>query len=514
LTELQHQATPDQHSTIVGGSSASRILGCPGSVDLLAKLQAMLDAEADAIEVALETSEYTAEEAEAEQARADKIRASLNRSSSYADEGTGLHEVMAYLVPADIDPLKLITDTRVDELFAQYDLHDDRFFDAVVPAYTAFLAYLDSLYDEAEAAGFPDAEISILVEQRVGMPGIDGAFGTADIIIRTPVRSAVWDWKFGAGVPVYASYRKTSAINRTGVDGTPEEPEADEVMEFGNDQLTFYGRAAQATHPEYFGDHDDWPVDLIICQPRIGEGEPSIYHSTIAELEEFRLDLIDAVDEALSGSGHKAKGSYCRFAECKSICSLHLNGAEAAAEITSKLSALRDRTLTVQDLKDAKVEYLPPTAEGYEREVQTLSMGEAYAIGLEMKEALEPMLNGLAADAQAFMEAGGIVPGHKLVPKKPGHDGWEDPDKAEKFLGRQGLPLEERRVTKPITPAVARTKLKALGKLDEKGAKVLAKYVRVGVSSGHTLAPVSDARQEIQLTSAAIGALAQKLASL
>lgn len=501
MTELQHQATPDQHSTIVGGSSASRILGCPGSVDLLAKLAAMVEAQAVALEASAEEARESGDHDAWEELnkKAASVRASLNRSSSYADEGTGLHEVMAYLVPADIDPLKLITDTRVDELFAQYDLHDDRFFDAVVPAYTAFLAYLDSLYDEAEAAGFPDAEISILVEQRVGMPGIDGAFGTADIIIRTPVRSAVWDWKFGSGVPVYASYRKMVA---------------DKEVEFGNDQLTFYGRAAHATHPEYFEDHDDWPVDLIICQPRIGEGEPSIYHSTVAELEEFRLDLIDAVDEALSGEGHKAKGSYCRFAACKSICPLHLNGAEAAAEITSKLSALRDRTLTVQDLNDAKVEYLPPTAEGYEREVQTLTMGEAYAIGLELKEALEPMLNGLAADAQAFMEAGGVVPGHKLVPKKPGHDGWEDPDKAEKFLGRQGLPLEERRVTKPITPAVARTKLKALGKLDEKGAKALAKYVRVGVSSGHTLAPVSDARQEIQLTSAAIGALADKLASL
>lgn len=499
---IAHEKTPDQHSSIVGGSSASRIIGCPGSLDLLNKLAEMTEQEACKYDAQADTAAENGDDDAATELRnrAAKVRASLNQSSKYADEGTGLHEVMAYLVDNDIDQTMLSADEQIDELFARYNLDDERFFDAVIPAYRAFNEYLDVLFKEAEDAGFADPEILILVEQRVGMPGIDGAFGTADIIIRTPVRSAVWDWKFGAGVPVSSSY----VANYTDVDGTAQRGLV------GNDQLTFYGRAAQATHPNYFEDDPNWLVDLVICQPRIGEGEPSIYTSTVGQLEGFRLDLIDAVDLALAGGAPKAKGSYCRFASCKSICPLHLNGAEAAADISTKLTALRDRALTVQDLKDAEIEIIPPGADIPEH----LSLGEVYALGLTLKETLEPMLSAVAADAQAFLEAGGDVPGWKLVPKKAGHDGWEDPDKAEKFLGRQGIPLEERRVTKPITPAVARTKLKALGKLDDKGAKALAKYVKVGVSSGHTMAPEGDNRPAVDTTASAVGALANKIASL
>jgi hypothetical protein len=114
------------------------------------------------------------------------------------------------------------------------------------------------------------------------MPGIEGAFGTTDVLIRGPKRTVVWDWKFGSGVPVYASYK-------TGGE------------DFGNDQLCFYGRAAMWTHEDYFGQNDpDWPVDLVICQPRIIEdGAISTFTVTVVDLEDFRLDLIDAVEEAL-----------------------------------------------------------------------------------------------------------------------------------------------------------------------------------------------------------------------
>ena len=100
------------------------------------------------------------------------------------------------------------------------------------------------------------------------MPGIDGAFGTSDITIRTPVRSAVWDWKFGAGKPVYASYRR-EFIPGPGERAPTEDPGSPDFQVFGNDQLTFYGRACMHTHPDYFEDRPDWPVDLVICQPRI-----------------------------------------------------------------------------------------------------------------------------------------------------------------------------------------------------------------------------------------------------
>lgn len=491
MAEVTHEKTPDTHSSIVGGSSAARIMGCPASHKLLEQLPASV----------------------------------LGESSAYADEGTGLHEVMAYIVDNDLTLEEAINDPKIDEIWAQFKLDDQRWFDAVVPAFNAFDKMCEELLDE----GGPDDELRIRVETEVHMPGIDGAFGTCDILIWGPKRTVVWDWKFGAGVPVYASYTKTfTPVHiRMGVDNMDvEEVIGDpETEEFGNEQLMFYARGAMETHPDYF-DHDNtWPVRLVICQPRIGEGEPSWFDTDVGDLEAFRLDLVDAVDEALTADKpHMEIGKYCRFAKCKTLCPLHLGSAGHAANVAEKLgrlSALKDQSLTVEDIAKVEYEIIPP---GTNLRMQ-LSTGEMYAVALALKETLEPMLKGIADDAQTFIEAGGVIPAvydgsvqiaeaWKLVPKKAGHDKWLDDDKAEKYLGRQGIPLEERRVVKPITPAVARTKLKAMGKLDAHGTKNLAKYVDPGVSSGHTLAPESDSRPAVQSTANAVAALADKIGAL
>ena len=453
------------HSSIVGGSSASRIMGCPGSVDLLAKLPESV----------------------------------LNESSSYADEGTGLHEIMAYLVENDVSLEALLTDPKVDELWAQYKLHDDRMWDAVIPAYKSFLAYLDTLYET------DDDELMIRTECRVQMPGIEGAFGTCDVLIRAPKKTVVWDWKFGQGVPVLASYKLK-------VDG-------DETLELGNDQLMFYARAAANTYEDYFADLEGvsgpgvkyylgtWPVELIICQPRILDEELSKFATDFSDLEKFRLELIDAVEEALSGKGQLKKGSYCRFAKCKTICPLHLNGPVAMARIGEQLGKLQllqssEGKQVVNDMGDFDL--------GNGMVTNSLSYADALAAMLTLAEIVEPYINAAYEQAHAFMEAGGVVPGHKLVPKRAGWDSWEDEKKTDAFLGRAGLAVDERR--KPwssITPAVARKKIK-----DEKQLKLLEKYVRKGVSSGTTIAPSDDPRPAIEATATMVKTLADKIASL
>lgn len=451
MNDIIHEKTPDVHSSIVGGSSASRIMGCPGSVDLLAKLPESV----------------------------------LNESSSYADEGTGLHEIMAYLVENDVPIDTLLTDPKVDELWAQYKLHDDRMWDAVIPAYKSFLAYLDTLYET------DDDEVMIRTECRVQMPGIEGAFGTCDVLIRAPKKTVVWDWKFGQGVPVLASYKLK-------VDG-------DETIELGNDQLMFYARASQETYPDYFsglasdvvGNPVSRAVELIICQPRILDEELSTFTTDVADLENFRLELINAVEEALSGKGQLSKGSYCRFAKCKTICPLHLNGPVAMAAIGEKLNKLQvlasGTSLIPEVVTERRADY-----------------AEALAAMLTLAEIIEPYINAAYEQAHAYMEAGGVVPGHKLVPKRAGWDSWEDEKKTDAFLGRAGLAVDERR--KPwssITPAVARKKIK-----DEKQLKLLEKYVKKGVSSGTTIAPSDDPRPAIEATATMVKTLADKIASL
>lgn len=466
---ITHEKTPDSHSSIVGGSSASRILGCPGSVDLLAKLP-------DAV---------------------------LNESSSYADEGTGLHEIMAYLVENDVDINTIMTDPKVDELWATYNLHLDRMYDAVVPAYKSFLAYLDTLYES------DDDEVRIRTECRVQMPGIEGAFGTCDVLIRAPRKTVVWDWKFGQGVPVLASYKVR--VSQPQRDIESDDPDEGEEQEYGNDQLMFYARAAMESYADYFDQggavngfsgHPDWPVELIICQPRILDEELSTFSTTVSDLEGFRLDLVDAVEEALSGKGQLKKGSYCRFAKCKTICPLHLNGPVAMAEVGEKLAKLAaSHSLRVAD--EAAGVDCGPVPEGF-------SYPEALAAMLTIAEIVEPYINEAYNQAHAFMEAGGVVPGHKLVPKRAGWDSWLDEKKTDAFLGRAGLAVDERR--KPwssITPAVARKKIK-----DEKQLKLLEKYVKPGVSSGTTIAPSDDPRPAIEATATMVKSLADKIASL
>lgn len=470
MSDIIHEKTPDVHSSIVGGSSASRIMGCPGSVDLLAKLPESV----------------------------------LNESSSYADEGTGLHEIMAYLVENDVPLNDIITDRKVDELWGKFNLHDDRMWDAVIPAYKSFLAYLDTLYET------DDDELMIRTECRVQMPGIEGAFGTCDVLIRAPKKTVVWDWKFGQGVPVLASYTVTSTPvhMKMGVDNMDvEEIVGDpETEEFGNDQLMFYARASQETYPDYFESGNAgwpalrgaWPVELIICQPRILDEELSTFTTDVADLENFRLELIDAVEEALSGKGHLNKGSYCRFAKCKTICPLHLNGPVAMAQIGEKLNKL-----TLLQSARAPDNGMPPVIDG-------VTYAEALAAMLTLAEIVEPYINAAYEQAHAFMEAGGVVPGHKLVPKRAGWDSWEDEKKTDAFLGRAGLSVDERR--KPwssITPAVARKKIK-----DEKQLKLLEKYVKKGVSSGTTIAPSDDPRPAIEATATMVKTLADKIASL
>ncbi len=142
-----------------------------------------------------------------------------------------------------------------------------------------------------------------------------------------------------------------------------------------------------------------------------------------------------------------------------------------------------------------------------------LSYAEALGAMLTLRDLLEPYATEAERQAHAFLEAGGTIPGYKLVPKRAPHDSWEDPDKAEKFLARQGLSLEERRKPmEPSSPAKARDLLKAKGQDMKEGSKerkALYKYVKQGVSSGTTIAPDSDSRPAVAATSAA--ALGEKL---
>jgi len=490
---------PELHSRIVGGSTASRVLHCPGSVAILTNMQDQLDGAAD--ELIAAALNMPPEAAEVQRQQAEELRGSLNKSSSYADEGTALHSVMEYLVQLEnvLDDNAVTSVAQIAAIFAENGIDYERMIDAVLPAYHQFNEYLDKVLAE------DGDEFLLRVESRVEFPDIDDAFGTCDVLIRTAKRTIVWDWKFGAGVPVDASY-------------TPEPAFGEKAQTFGNDQLTYYAVAACHTHPEYFNDDQIadsvsgnplWPVELVICQPRVRD-ELSTYTSSITELEDFKLDLVEAVGEALSGSATYKLGKWCKFAACQSQCPLRADSPVGLARLAEKLSGLRGAATQPAAAQTAATVELGSDGQIATTSVAKLDYAEALGLMLDLGKIVEPYLTEAAKQAYTFMEAGGRIPGYKLVPKKAGHDKFEDRDATDKFLGRRGLDTDERR--KPwdsVTPAVARKLLKAKG--DEKGLVLLEKYVQPGVSSGATIAESDDPRPEFQTSAAAVEQIAAKL---
>jgi len=138
-----------QHSNIVGGSTAKRVINCPGSVALVAKMPP-------------------------------------KPSSKYADEGTLLHNVIAEIVMEGHPPEHYLGTKYEDQTLTQ-ELIDDK----LKPA----LAALDQID--------PNQEMEIEAETSVDFGDLlPGVFGSTDLIGRIGTRAVVLDWKFGDGVAV------------------------------------------------------------------------------------------------------------------------------------------------------------------------------------------------------------------------------------------------------------------------------------------------------------------------
>jgi len=136
-----------------GGSVAARIVRCPASFKLVAKVP-----------------DY------------------LRRSSIYAARGTACHAAMVHLIDANEDFESLVGKTINDYTITRDD----------VTALRLVYAYIAPLLD-APGAGF-------FLEQRVACSTIPGAFGTCDLLARVSNTVHVIDFKFGVGVRVLALY--------------------------------------------------------------------------------------------------------------------------------------------------------------------------------------------------------------------------------------------------------------------------------------------------------------------
>jgi hypothetical protein len=143
-----------KHSSVVGGSSAARVLACPQSIDL-----------------SMDMPE--------------------GEESSYAAEGTALHLAMEYLLDAEtaIPPLAILGKT----------FYGQRMLKEHVNLVKKCLKAFDEIVD-------PDTDF--MIEVAAEFPNIPGAFGTTDIayfaVEDDKTVLGLIDWKFGAGIPVHA----------------------------------------------------------------------------------------------------------------------------------------------------------------------------------------------------------------------------------------------------------------------------------------------------------------------
>lgn len=347
-------------------------------------------------------------------------------TSEFAEEGTAGHEALDLILQG-----KTKQDSDVVGLTLNGIVITQEYFDeGIAPA----LAMFDAL--DKELGG-----IEFLNEQRVVFPGIENAFGTVDIVGAAKDRSLVIDWKMGRGVSVEAE---------------------------DNSQLKYYAYAAMNS-PATAGFFDrDKPIELVIIQPRVGDGEPfTRWVTTALQLDAFALELKNAVE---SPEKTFKMGKWCRFCPAKIGCPLYQGKAKAS------LALSRD------ELAERIAEWLP--------EADNL-----IALGEFLKER-----------GHELLEQGAVIPGFKLVAKRANRS-WADEDKAFKYLGKVGLPAADRYVKKLVSPAQAEKALKAARLPD-----TLPDHLVEKVSSGTTLAREDDRRPAVPLAGGSLKLLADRLA--
>ena len=229
------------HSNIVGGSTAKRVMNCPGSVALVQKMPPQ-------------------------------------PSNKYADEGTLLHNVIAELVMSDKHPEDFLH-TKYNDQILTLELIDNK----LVPA----LAALDVID--------PNKEMEIEAETRVGFGDLlPDVFGSTDLIGRIGKRAVVLDWKFGDGVAVeveenpqlmfYAAAAMRTEATKWAFDGVEEiecvivqPPQVKRwvttparIAQFEKDLVKAVKLAQQPNAELKIGDHCRWCAAKPICPQMTG----------------------------------------------------------------------------------------------------------------------------------------------------------------------------------------------------------------------------------------------------
>lgn len=301
----------------------------------------------------------------------------------------------------------------------------------------------------------------VLVEQRVTVPVID-TWGTADAIRPHAAAATLYvvDLKYGKGVFV------------SGRD---------------NPQLKAYAWGAYSM----FSVVDDIEhVEVAIVQPRIDNIMSERY--TVAELEAWAHGVAPRVAQARDLAARHAAGEdvaldlapggHCRFCPAKAKC-----------------PAVR---ALVVDTTGIEFEDLgaPPVSNGEGGVSKAEGRGAELAAALPKLDLIEDWVRETRAAALRHLEAGGEIPGYKLVEGRRGHRTWANADAVETLMKQKfRLPVDDMYEKKVIGPAAAE---RLLAKESPRRWQQLTQHITQ--SPGRpTVVPAGDKRRAISQTAVA-----------
>ena len=254
-----------QHSKVVGGSTAKRVINCPGSVALVAKMPPQVE-------------------------------------SRYAAEGTMLHACME----------DLLADGEMGDVIAKHGLTPEQ-----VDKLQFCLDALDQIDPGQDMTFVQEVEVSF-----EGVQALEGVFGNVDLIGRMGDRMIILDWKFGDGVIVEAeeNYQglfyaaaaaKTSSLYWAGNDTREVEivivqpPQVRRwvttwarVDQFERELVNAVRVAAERDPPLAIGDWCRWCTAKPIC-PQMNGSIDRVVHTALKDIDSTLLGQVLARADAL-----------------------------------------------------------------------------------------------------------------------------------------------------------------------------------------------------------------------
>jgi len=210
-------------------------------------------------------------------------------------------------------------------------------------------------------------------------------------------------------------------------------------------------------------------VIMAIIQPNGDGNDIDVWGADIERLNDFKEQALAAIEVSQQGADTPNAGSHCRYCPAHAVCPAKTGVAQQALRL--------------------------PTA-------QVEALNEALGLIPE----LEDWIKAVRKTAYEALERGVQLEGYKLVNKRPSRV-WADEQEIIKALAKEkNVLISDAYERKLKSPAQMEKLFKQIGVDPEK----LSDYI-VSVSSGTTIAPVSDKRPDATPT-LALQALADRLA--